>query len=160
MEIILILLCVPTAYLVLLAGTIDIFYRKGQSWVLGLVVGLFLPVIGLIVALVMPYDQPALEERKQREQIDQQRNRENVARWQREYDERHAAGLAPLPPLPDYSEPPALATVQTVCACTLIASLFLSIVPISPTYTGIMGILATVSLLGLTVTILLPVGSQ
>lgn len=160
METIFFFLCLPIAYLIFLAATIDLFYRKGLSSILGLVVGIFLPVIGLLAALVMPYDQSELEERKQRALIDQQRDRDRFFKFQQEYNARHAAPQPPPLPLEPDNEPTALARTQTVCGVILIASLLLTVAPLPPAYIGVLGILAVLSLLGLTVAILIPVGQQ
>jgi hypothetical protein len=129
---------IAAIYLVFMVVTIQVFDRKGQSVWVGFFLSLMLPIIALVVALVMPYDQPVLEERKRRALIAQQR-------------------LEKLGPLEPEDEPPALVIAQTVFAIVLIASLLLSIAPIPPTGSAILGILATLSLLGLTVAILLPI---
>jgi hypothetical protein len=149
-------ICAPIAYLIFLAATVELFHRKGHSWILGLVAGIFLPIISLLIALIMPYDQPALEERKQRELIEQQRNRENFARWQAEYNERHSASPSLYPPLSPNEEAPAQTRAQTICASLLIACPLIAAFQPGETMTGILGIAAVLSLIGLFTALLIP----
>jgi len=141
-------------YFSCLVITANTFYRKGQSGILGAALGIFLPVISLIVALVMPYDQPALEDRKRRKAFEDERNQARFVQWQQEYAARHPA--QPLPASTPYEESPASARAQTICGALLIACPLISAFQPGETVTAILGLVTFLALDGMIVALFLP----
>jgi hypothetical protein len=155
----LVYLFVLIAYVVFFVVTMQTFHRKGQSALLGFLLSMFLPIIALIVALVMPYDQPVLDERIRKKERSDKQYRDRMGKWQEEYDARHPAQPA-LTPLSTLDESPSQTRAQTICASLLIACPLIAAFQPGETLTGILGIAALLALVGLLAALLFPPKSQ
>lgn len=126
---------VAAIYIVFMVVTIKVFDRKGHSPWLGFFLSLILPIIALVVALIMPYDQPALAERKKRADLD----RDFHARINKQ---------------PEPEEPQAFTTIQTVSGLMLIFCPLIAAFQPGEMITGIMGILSILALIALSTVLL------
>lgn len=148
METILIIFFGSIGWLLTMAATIEIFLRKGQSVWMGIVVGLLLGPIGLIIGLIMPKDQEAIDEKKRLDEYRQAENNrrlsENWAAYQQRLSSRTEQDR--IFEIEKKNE-----TLSTISAVALIASPFLMLlIQSEPVQIGL-GLAAVAGLVGLVV---------